>query len=465
MAGKYEKKRRRSKAPFLMGLIVCFGLMVFLLLRWDVTGENPNLQISETTLPQITEGDNYETEPVPTETEIPPTEPPSKVSVATIGATGDILLHDAVINSGYDKETGEYNYDYIFTWFKKYVSQVDYAVANLEVTLAGNENGREYAGYPCFNSPDEIVDALKTAGFDMLLTANNHSYDTKMEGFMRTQQVIEDRQLDHIGTRQKADDKNYIVREINGIHVGMICYTYCNGFTNAGNVKLNGNSLNAEASKLVNYFHYKRQDEFCQKLSNELEQMKEDGAEAVVMFIHWGDEYRTTPNAYQKEIGKKLCDLGIDVIVGNHAHVVQPVELLTSRTDETHKTLCLYSTGNAVSNFYKNSSHPVHTEDGLLFSFTFAKYSDGTVLIEGAQVLPTWVWRYRDESENRKFCVMTMDGEVDWKTEMALDESLAVKCQESFDRTMEIVDKGLSNANAWFAHQQEMKEIALGIRE
>lgn len=459
MAGKYEKKREGRNGWFWIFLILCLGAAVFLILGTDLIHGNDQPQPTRqpATVPPVTEAE-------PTETEAPPTELPSKVSVATIGATGDILLHDAVINSGYDEETGTYNYDETFTWFKEYVSQVDYAVANLEVTLAGKDNGWEYAGYPCFNSPDEIVDALKTAGFDMLLTANNHSYDTKTVGFMRTLEVIGQRGLEYVGTRQNREDKNYVVYDINGIRVGMTCYTYCNGFDSAGRPKLNGNSLPSDISPLVNYFHYKRQDDFCNKLSGELERMKEEGAEAFVIFIHWGDEYTTTPNAYQKEIGQKLCDLGIDVIVGNHAHVAQPVELLSSRKDENHKTLCIYSTGNALSNIYGNNKHPVHTEDGMLFSFTFAKYSDGSVLIEQAEVLPTWVWRYDDEMGIRKFRIMTMDAERDWKTEMELDEALAAKCQESYDRTMEIIGKGLAAANAWFAQAQEEKEIALGIR-
>ena len=459
MAGKYEKKRESRKGLFWILLILCLGAVFFLISGTDLLHGDDPLQ---PTLQPDTVPPAIETEP--TETQAPPTEPPSKVSVATIGATGDILLHDAVINSGYDEETGTYNYDETFTWFKEYVSQVDYAVANLEVTLAGNEDGQVYAGYPTFNSPDEIVDALKAAGFDMLLTANNHSYDTKTVGFKRTQQVIAQRELEHIGTRQNQDEKNYVVREINGIRVGMTCYTYCTGFDSAGRPKLNGNSLPSDISPLVNYFHYKRQDDFCKKLSGELDRMKEEGAEAFVIFIHWGDEYTTTPNAYQKQIGQKLCDLGIDVIVGNHAHVVQPVELLTSRKDENHKTLCLYSTGNALSNIYGNNKHPVHTEDGMLFSFTFAKYSDGAVLIEQAEVLPTWVWRYDDEMGIRKFRIMTMDAGTDWKANMELDEALAEKCRESADRTMEIVEKGLTAANEWFAQAQEEKEIALGIR-
>ena len=465
MPGKYQRapKKKGGIGVLMVLVLLLIGCVLggWLLKRAQIPSEDT---LQNITLPTEVVLTPVETEPIPTETEVPPTEPPAEVSTATIGATGDILLHDLVIKSGYDKETDSYNFDNIFTWFKKYVSEVDYAAANLEVTLCGKDNGYRYAGYPSFNSPDEIVDAAKTAGFDLLLTANNHAYDTGHTGLIRTQQVIEDRQLDHIGTRLDAEQKTYILREINGIKVAMTCYTYCTGYTKAGGFMLNNIALSLDASKLVNAFHYRDQDKFYNKLTGEMEQMKADGAEAIVMFIHWGDEYKTTPNAYQKEIGQKLCDMGIDVIVGNHAHVVQPVTLLTSNTDEAHKTLCLYSTGNSVSNIYKSNSFPVHTEDGMLFTFTFAKYSDGTVLVESADVLPTWVWRYDDENGIRKFRIMTMDADTDWKTEMELDDKLAEKCQESFDRTMKIVGEGLETVNAWYAQKQQEKEIALGIQ-
>ena len=460
MAGKFErprKKKRGGGAVTLAALLlVCAGAFGIRMLseKWAVSE-------AESTAP--VQLDSVQTQAPATEAVTEPA-PVVKESTATIGATGDILLHDLVIQSGYDSETDTYHYDNIFKWFSAYVSQVDYAAANLEVTLCGDDNGYAYSGYPCFNSPDEIVDAAKAAGFDLLLTANNHSYDTKFTGFTRTQQVIGERGLDHIGTRLDAEDQNYIIRDINGINIAMTCYTYCSAYTSAGNFKLNGNALSSEASQLVNAFHYKDLDTFYRKLSGELEQMKADGAEAVVLFIHWGDEYQTAPNAIQKQMAQELCNLGIDVIVGNHAHVVQPVELLTSQTDETRKTLCLYSTGNAVSNIYKNNTFPVHTEDGMLFTFTFAKYSDGTVLVESADVLPTWVWRYDDDSGVRKFQILTMDDEADWQEEMGLTDELLVKCQESYDRTMELVGEGLETANGWYAQQQAQTETALGIR-
>ena len=404
------------------------------------------------------------TEPTTAPTTVP-TEPPIvKETTATIGATGDILLHDLVIRSGYDKQTGTYNYDDIFTFFQEYASKVDYAVANLEVTLCGDDNGYSYKGYPCFNSPDAIVDALKNAGFDMLLTANNHAYDTGNVGFHRTQQVIADKGLSHIGTRPSEEDKPYTVVDVNGIRVGMINYTYCTGLSAEGKVALNGIGLSLDNSKLVNVFHYQQLDTFYAQLQSQVDAMRDEGAEALVIYIHWGDEYQIKHNAKQEKIAQQLCNMGFDVIVGNHAHVPQDTQLLTSQVDENHKTACLYSTGNAISNIYGNNTFPVQTEDGMLFTFTFAKYSDGTVVVESVDILPTWVYRYYNDDGVCKFKIFTMDDSVkDWQEQMDLSDSQLKSCQASYDRTMDIVGEGLADINDWCQANQAAVENQLGV--
>lgn len=401
-----------------------------------------------------------------TEPTTEPTEPPMrKVATATIGSTGDVLLHDRVIAGGLDKTTGTYNYDNIFTYFTKYVEQVDYGVANMEGTLCGEDNGYSYKGYPCFNAPDAIVDALKLSGFDMLLTANNHSYDTRHVGFMRTQQVIADRGLAYTGTVTDAQAKNYLVEDINGIKVGMICYTYSTGKNSKGNKTLNGIGMTAEDSPLINSFEYGDLNGFYQKLGAELEQMKQEGAEATVVFIHWGAEYKTTPNSWQKKIAQGLCDLGVDVIVGGHAHVVQPIEVLTNTNDPGKSTLCLYSLGNAVSNIRKSSTRPVDCEDGMLFSFTLAKYSDGSVIVESTDVLSTWVNRYTSSETGREvFAIIPLDTTVeDWKTAYGLTDSTLSQAEASLKRSQEVLAEGLKTAQEFYAKKQSELEQELGV--
>ena len=205
---------------------------------------------------------------VPSEPDKP--EPITKVSTATVAATGDLLMHEPIIT--HSKFDDGYNFDLIYTYLKDYASKVDYSVANLETTLRGIEDGYEYSGYPQFNCPDEIVDATKNAGFDMLLTANNHSYDTRYKGMIRTLEVIDEKGLDRLGIIKEETEKRYTVKEINGIKIGMICYTYETD-TEPDEIALNGIALNEDAEKRVNAFSYGELDTFYETIEGQFKAM------------------------------------------------------------------------------------------------------------------------------------------------------------------------------------------------
>lgn len=398
-----------------------------------------------------------------TEPESEPTQPEPEhvVSQATIAVTGDILMHMPVINSGV-QSNGTYNFDSIFQYLKAYTSAADYAVANLETTLCGTDKGYKYSGYPAFNCPDEIVDALKNAGFDMLLTANNHCYDTSEYGFLRTVRTIRNKGLYALGTRESADDPVYTVQEINGIKIGMVCYTYEGQPDNpvSGTVYMNKNALSATCAELVNSFLTTELDPFYLEVQQILEQMKQDGAEATVMFIHWGTEYETTPNSDQQQIAQQLCDLGFDVIVGGHPHVIQPAALLTSRLDSGHKTVCLYSAGNAVSNqrISEMDLKTGQTEDGVLFQFTFSKYSDGTVYLEDANALPCWV-NLRTEP-SREYDIIPLDDSIrsQWQTEFDLSDEGYTDAVSSYDRTQSLLSDGMETIQEYLSAQKLQRE-------
>ena len=304
--------------------------------------ETPN---PESTDPTETTEAEPETEAT-TEPTLP--EPEHVVSTATISATGDVLMHLPVVNSGAQSD-GSYDFDYMFRHLAEYTNAADYAVANLETTLAGTDNGYPYHGYPNFNCPDEIVDGAMSAGFDMFLTANNHSYDTSLVGYKRTLEVIRGKGMDTLGTYASADEVKWTIKEINGINIGMLCYTYAYSVTEDGRPSLNGMPHIAEAG-LCNYFHADNLQKFYDEVDVYMDEMEAAGAEATMMFIHWGVEYLTYANDQQKAIAQNLCDLGIDVIVGGHPHVIQPVQLLESTVDPNQKTVFLYSMVNAVSN-------------------------------------------------------------------------------------------------------------------
>lgn len=385
-----------------------------------------------------------------------PTEPDKPVleSTATIGATGDVLMHLPCINPA--KTSNGYDFSPYFTHIQDYLSAPDYMVANLETTLAALDNGYEYHGWPNFNCPDEIVYDLQSIGLDMFLTANNHTYDTSTVGFDRTQQVIAEAGMDHIGTKVSEDVDDYLVKQINGIKIGMVCYTYeTNADPNA--VSLNGGAkLPSSVEKRINTFHSDDVDSFIRDLGQNIRDMRSDGAEAIVLYIHWGEEYQLKQNSKQVKFAQAACDLGVDVIVGGHSHTIQPIDLLTSTTDEDHKTVCLYSTGNFMSNQRLGNIsyvHTAHTEDGIIFNFSFARYSDGTVRLEEVELIPLWINLYTSSVTGKKvYDVLPLDKQIeDWKSQFTLTENSLKQAQDSYDRTMKIVGEGLEEVQEYLS--------------
>ena len=400
---------------------------------------------------QLTTG--HTTRPSSTQPTTKPTVPPEpdkpvKEATATIGASGDVLMHLPCIEPA--KTANGYDFKPYFTHIQDYLTAPDYMVANLETTLAALDNGYEYHGYPNFNCPDEIVYDLQAMGMDMFLTANNHTYDTSKVGFNRTQEIIEEAGLDHIGTKSSEDVKDYLVKDINGIKVGMVCYTYETNPDKNG-VQLNGGAhLPSDVKNRINTFHNDDLAGFRQNLAQNIEDMESDGAEAIVLYIHWGVEYQLKQNSTQEKFAQTACDLGVDVIVGGHPHVIQPMDLLTSSTNENHKTVCLYSTGNFVSNQRLGNISYVktaHTEDGILFNFSFARYSDGTVRLEEVELIPLWV-----NLHGTVYDILPLDTQIeDWKAQFKLTDSTLKQAQNSYDRTMKIVGDGLEEVQAYLS--------------
>ena len=441
-----SKAKRRKGFNFkgcIFSLTIALLVLSLIAVGIAMRETDPELRypVETTTTPQVTDETPTSTVTEPT-TE--PTEPPvTLVSTAKISAMGDMLMHLPCIQAA--KTSDGYDFTPFFRYLQDYIQDADYAVANLETTLAGPS--REYKGYPNFNCPDEIVTGLKSTGFDMLLTANNHCYDTGTNGYHRTQEVLAEAGMDHIGSIPNEDAPEYLIKDINGIAIGMICYTYEDN-SDPNVVAPNGVVMKDADEKLINSFNVNELDTFYQRIEGQIKEMKEQGAEALVLYIHWGVDYQLKENQHQNNIAQKMCDLGIDVIVGGHPHVIQPMELLTSTADENHKTICLYSTGNALSNQRQgliSSIKTAHTEDGIVFNFTFAKYSDGTVRVEDASVLPTWINKYKRSSTGKDvYDIYPLDLQIeDWKTQMYMSDSTEEKARASYERTMKIVGEGM----------------------
>lgn len=429
---------RPSAGTVAMVIIVCIALVaVFASCVITISKGNvvPLNGVEATTLPPVTE---------------PPV--PVKENTVTIGSTGDVLIHKPIYEAAYSASTGAYDFGNIFTYCKAEMASCDYFVANLETTLAGTENGRSYSSYPCFNSPDSIADALKSAGVDCLLTANNHCYDSSAFGVTRTQQVVKEKGFDYVGTRTAETEKKYFVKNIGGINFGFTCYTYETDPPAAGRKALNGILVDTETAPLINSFDYNKLDAFYADLATQLSAMKREGADVLVVYLHWGYEYNLTESSYQKEIAQKLCDMGVDVIVGGHPHVIQPVDLISSTTS-SHKTVCVYSMGNMVSNQRRSymSIKDGHTEDGMFFKMSFSRYSDGSVLFENIEVVPTWVHLYT-EGGKKVYNIVPLSDSLD-AASLGLNKSAngLSLAKGSYERTMKLVSEGVDECNAYLS--------------
>lgn len=244
---------------------------------------------------------------------------------------GDAMQHQAQLDRALELGRGkEYDYSECFTLIAPTVSHADYAVCNLEVPLGG---GPSYSGYPCFSAPDSYAEALRDAGFDMMLTANNHCLDRRDKAARRTLHALDSLGIDHIGTYHDEAQRDSLVpfiKNIKGFKVGFLNYTYgTNGIPPKEGVEV------AMIDK--------------DKIAREIKETREAGAEILVVAMHWGIEYVLLENGVQRDLADFLVGQGVDLIIGGHPHVIQPMKVVRNET-ENKDVLVVYSLGNLISN-------------------------------------------------------------------------------------------------------------------
>lgn len=244
---------------------------------------------------------------------------------------GDAMQHQAQLDRALELGGGKkYDYTGCFSLIAPTITEADYAVCNLEVPLGG---GPDYTGYPCFSAPDSYAEALKDAGFDMFLTANNHCLDRRDKAARRTLTALDNLGVDHIGTYhdvQDRADKVPFIKTINGIKFGFLNYTYgTNGIEPTQGAEISLIDKN--------------------KMAEEIKKTREAGAEIVVVTMHWGVEYVLLQNRNQEELADFLVDQGADLIIGSHPHVIQPMKVVRNEK-EGKDVLVVYSLGNFISN-------------------------------------------------------------------------------------------------------------------
>ena len=300
-------------------------------------------------------------------------------SEAVWTAAGDIVFHLPFLESGVYliADTGSYDYNAIFNYCRPLFEAADFSTVTIETSLAGEEAG--YSGYPMFKAPDALADALAGSGFDMINLASNHVYDGLDAGLLRTMDVLGEKNLLFMGTRTDESQKNYTITDVNGIKIGVLSYVY--ETTEADGPKaINGITLSEEAAPLVNSFDPNHPEDFYEEAEASLASMKAEGAQYIIAYMHWGNEYQTTPSEQQTRMAQKLCDMGVDTLIGSHPHVIQPVDLLTS-SDGKHQMVCAYAIGNFLSNQrteYMQAEMPTgETEDSFLLTLSLSSDAKG----------------------------------------------------------------------------------------
>lgn len=249
-------------------------------------------------------------------------------SVVSFMAVGDNLIHGAIYMNAYAKY-GSYEFDDIYSEIKYFVESKDVAYINQETILGGTELGLSH--YPMFNSPQEIGVAVANAGFDWIASCSNHSMD-KFEDGIISDLNFWDQYPDIVTTGlnrsfEEQQTNKYIER--NGVKFGVLGYTY----------GTNGIEIPEGKDYLVNLYSKERIKEDIERL--------EGTCDSILVSMHWGDEYSTTPNAEQQELAQYMADLGVDVIIGEHPHVIQPMDWIKGK--DGNQTLVIYSLGNFLS--------------------------------------------------------------------------------------------------------------------
>lgn len=264
----------------------------------------------------------------------------------TLLFAGDLMQHKEQINAARTAD-GTYDYTPCFADVCSRIGNADLAIANLETTFAHTP----YTGYPAFNSPDEYLYAIRDAGFDVLLTANNHCLDRRQKGLERTIRLLDSLHIPHTGTYRTAEERSkryplFLLKK--GFRIALLNYTY------------GTNGIRPTPPNRVNYID---KDSILQDI-NIARAWQPD---VIIACMHWGNEYQSLPNAEQRQLADWLLQRGVTHVIGSHPHVIQPIEIRTDSLGGS-KHAIVYSLGNFISNMSR-----ANTDGGLIFTMTLEK--------------------------------------------------------------------------------------------
>ncbi|WP_196895749.1 CapA family protein [Aureivirga marina] len=275
---------------------------------------------------------------------------------------GDFMGHMDQINAAYNKQTKTYDYTECFKYIKETLSEPDVAIGNLEVTLGI----KPYSGYPQFSSPESYASAIKEAGVDVLMTANNHSCDKRKKGVEKTIAVLDSLDIAHTGTFINSEVKQKtspLIIEKNGFKIAIINFTY------------GTNGIPPTKPNVVNYLDKK-------VVKADIDKAKAANADQIIAFVHWGKEYKDLPSQYQKDWYAFFKKEGITMVIGAHPHVLQPMVF-----DKESGNFVAYSLGNFVSH-----QRTFPRDGGAVLKIDLVKDNENNTFIDKAEYKLTWVY-------------------------------------------------------------------------
>lgn len=295
---------------------------------------------------------------------------PSIDSEIKIFAAGDYMLHGPQLR-GAKQSDGTYNFDEYFKYLPHF-KDADLAMLNYESTVS--VDGR-YTTYPMFSSPIESIESIKKQGFDIISTSNNHAFDKGFAGVNKTIDTIKSYGMESVGTYKDANNMP-LIKEVSGIKLGISAYTFSiNGFEK----KVQG----TDKAYAINFID-------MDKIKKDVEFMNENDVDFKVIYVHWGNEYQLKPSAWQEKIAKELNELGIDVVLGSHPHVIQKSEVIEANGKKTY--VC-YSMGNFISNQRHEAMGQRYSENELMMEVVLKKDAKGTSVAK-FEAHPLWVDKY-----------------------------------------------------------------------
>ena len=308
----------------------------------------------------------------------------------TMTAIGDTLCHNTQYWDAYNSITKQYDFSYVYDDIKDYTSSADITIGSLETTFAGEDRG--YSNYPVFNSPDSLATGLKDIGVDVISLAGNHALDYGYSGICRTIDVLDNVGISHLGTYKSAEAQDKIlIKDVKGVKIAFINYTY----------GTNGIPVPSDKPYCLNLIDK-------DLISKQIKQAKEQNVDMIVACMHWGTEYKTSANDEQKELADFLFKSGVDIILGNHPHVLEPMEKKTITLDDgsTKDVFVVYALGNFTAD-----QRAEITRDSAILNLDITKDSDGKILINKVSYVPIYMYK-NSAAKVHKFKILDIEKSI-----------------------------------------------------